>query len=118
MHITIYYAYDKDIFIYSNGLKITDEDIRTIRNYYPQVKGINIGLHDPKTFDKLICKFTADNLFRFHVEDIYRDMLEKKHKGYVDFHYWHRNDCDMPNEDVKILKQGTVELSPLTAIEF
>ena len=93
---------NKPVYIYSNGIKIT-KDIEDKISSFSNVKGINIGLHYPNTFDKIISKLKNNPLIRFHVEDIYKDSIEYKYSN-IKFKYWKRNDCEMLNEDIRILE--------------
>jgi molybdenum cofactor biosynthesis enzyme MoaA len=95
--------YNKDIYIYSNGIMITQKHLDIIKQMHPNVKGINIGLHYTNSFDKLINKFKHEPLIRFHVEDIYKELITRRYKD-INFKFWHRNDCEMNNEEIRILK--------------
>ena len=91
-----------DVYIYTNGIKINksiEEQLLT----YPNLKGISVGLHYPKTFNKLINKLRDNKLVRFHAEDIYQEQLTKEYPD-VRFKFWKRNDCEMSNEDIRILE--------------
>ena len=91
----------------------TGEEYRESYNYLilspgaapikPNLKGINVGLHYPKTFNKLINKLRDNKLVRFHAEDIYQEQLTKEYPD-VRFKFWKRNDCEMSNEDIRILE--------------
>ena len=90
-----------DVYIYTNGIKINkniEEKLKSFNN----LKGLNIGLYYPKTFNKLIGKLNDNPLVRFHAEDIYEDKL-KNEFPHSTFKFWKRNDCEMSNEDIRIL---------------
>ena len=93
----------KDVYIYSNGILLHKHYFEIIDEHYPHVKGINIGLHNPKTFDKLIHKLSNYSLIRFHVEDIHKESLTFKYPK-VNFKFWKMNECEMKNEHIRILK--------------
>ena len=90
-----------DVYIYTNGIKI-NKDIEEKLSNFKNLKGLNIGLHYPKTFNKLIGKLNNNPLVRFHVEDIYENKL-KNEFPHSTFKFWKRNDCEMSNEDIRIL---------------
>ena len=97
-------AKGKNIYIYSNGMKISMSALSNIDYHWKDVKGINIGLHDPKTYAKLIDKFEHFyHLVRFHVQDIYKQQMVNDYP-HIKFHYWKMNNCDVPNEEVIVLK--------------
>jgi molybdenum cofactor biosynthesis enzyme MoaA len=104
----LYYTISKipdsaNIYIYTNGILMTEKQLYTLKYLHSNLKGINIGLHEPQTFDKLITKWKHDELIRFHVEDIYKEKIRKRYPD-VKFKFWHRNDCEMVNEDIFILE--------------
>lgn len=90
-----------DVYIYTNGIKI-NKDIEEKLKTFPNLKGLNIGLHYPKTFNKLINKLNNNPLVRFHAEDIYYEKLTKEFPQST-FKFWKRNDCEMSEEDIRIL---------------
>lgn len=90
-----------DVYIYTNGIKI-NKDIEGKLSNFKNLKGLNIGLHYPKTFNKLIGKLNNNPLVRFHAEDIYENKL-KNEFPHSTFKFWKRNDCEMSNEDIRIL---------------
>ena len=90
-----------DVYIYTNGIKI-NKDIEEKLSNFKNLKGLNIGLHYPKTFNKLIGKLNNNPLVRFHAEDIYENKL-KNEFPHSTFKFWKRNDCEMSNEDIRIL---------------
>ena len=87
--------------IYTNGIKI-NKDIEEKLKTFHNLKGLNIGLHYPKTFNKLINKLNNNPLVRFHAEDIYYEKLTKE-VPHSTFKFWKRNDCEMSEEDIRIL---------------
>ena len=76
------------------------------------VDAINVGLHIPQTFDRIIrgvrnaCADLPMSV-RFHAEDRYRDqVLEDVYPG-LQFRYWHRDDCERDNEDHVVVSDWT-----------
>ena len=96
--------YDKNVFIYSNGLLINQELLDTILENHKNIKGLNIGLHGRSDFYTLIPRLHRSPLVRFHVEDVWKEYMEAYYPKEARFHYWHRNDCEVLNEEVFILK--------------
>ena len=92
-----------DVYIYTNGIKI-NKDIEEKLKTFPNLKGLNIGLHYPKTFNKLINKLNNNPLVRFHAEDIYSEQLMKEFP-HSKLKFWKRNDCEMSNEEIRILSE-------------
>lgn len=93
----------KDTYIYTNGIKI-NKDIEEKLASFDNLKGLNIGLHYPSTFKKLIGKLGNNPLVRFHAEDIYSEQLTKEFP-HSKFKFWKRNDCEMSNEEIRILSE-------------
>lgn len=92
----------KPTYIYTNGVLVTPGMVRGLKEVFG-VAGFNVGLHIKTSFDKIISKLRKFPEVRFHVEDIHKEYLDAKYED-IQFHYWHRNDCDVPHEDVFILK--------------
>lgn len=99
---TVEAFYDKNVYIYSNGLLITPDLLNEITSY-DNVKGLNIGLHRRSDYYTLIPRLGKNNKVRFHVEDVWKSYMEE-HFPTDNFHYWHMNDCEVLNEEVFILK--------------
>jgi len=94
------------VILYSNGIYMTEQTAKELDEN--GVHAINIGLHYPTSFDKIISnvlEFTKDtNLsIRFHVWEKYQELeLEKKFNATIK--YWVMDDCDRINEDRVVLK--------------
>lgn len=95
----------KFIVLYTNGTKMTPQIAGDLAAW--GVNAVNVGLHQPKTFDALIRK-VYDSFrglqvsVRFHLEDIYTE-IALKHAG-LSFRFWHRDDCERENEDRVVLE--------------
>lgn len=92
--------------LYTNGTHLTCMMAATLAGW--GVNALNIGVHDPKTFEHII-KNTCGSIgalplaVRFHIQDIYKDTgLETRYPG-VKFHYWAMDECDRDNEDRFVL---------------
>ena len=88
--------------LYTNGTLLNQGAIQHLRFW--QVNAINVGLHEPKSFNILIERIRKLAIespidVRFHMRDIYRPMAEKWIPLGVQFRYWKMNDCDRANED-------------------
>lgn len=98
----------KTIILYSNGHFLTFERANMLFSW--GVKYINIGLHNPADFKRLIEQCTRETGYclagklqvRFHAQDIYKEQLEKDFPN-VNFRFWKMNDCDRGNEDRIVL---------------
>lgn len=94
------------VILYSNGLFMTEQTAKELDA--AGVNAINVGLHYPKSFDKIIqnvLESTKDTKLsvRFHVWEKYRDLdLENKFNAIVK--YWVMDECDRINEDRVVLK--------------
>jgi organic radical activating enzyme len=97
---------DKNIYIYTNGILLYYNIIKKLRKY--NIKGINLGIHQhfqltqiPAYLDKAFAKRV-----RYHIEDKKVDEMKAKYNRLNDDNVraWHKNNCDMPNEDWVILK--------------
>ncbi|KKP65125.1 MAG: hypothetical protein UR61_C0032G0009 [candidate division WS6 bacterium GW2011_GWE1_34_7] len=86
---------DRKIYLYTNGYYLNDKLISDLFNL--GICGINIGIHNYENVEYFIESFIDWKLIRFHIEDIYIDKIEKQYLNR--FKFWHRNSCDMPNED-------------------
>lgn len=96
----------KRIYIYTNGMFITNNDIQILK-YIPNLKGINVGLHTKKQLNKINPLLEKELPVRFMVQDIfYSQMLElyPERLNMVNVKTWKLNDCNMPNEDWVLLK--------------
>ena len=89
--------------LYTNGIFLNENFMHELDRW--GVRAINVGLHEPRSFNRLIERIKPLVLqspinVRFHVRDIYRPMMEKWETcGGVVLRYWHMNDCDRDNED-------------------
>jgi len=103
---------DQNVYIYTNGTRVSAEEIERLLTKYPQLKGINVGLHDEYlgTWDKLINKFAHIPQVRFHFDEIYTEKVLNTYFGDVGdvkrFQFWKKNDCEMNNEDQFVLKMN------------
>lgn len=99
----------KNIFLYTNGLLIDMYDVRHLQKY--NIKSVNIGLHYSSQLAEIIY---LDSLLPVR----YSIQLEKMGVFYS-MHYprlnekntkaWKLNDCNMPNEDWVLLKEGSLQ---------
>jgi len=109
--------FNKNTFIYSNGLLITDDDIAlltALRNdrinaattMHPL--SINIGLHtldqlshiNPNLEKKLPVRFSARDIYHGQLLKMYPDRLNDKN-----LKSWVLNECNAPNEDWFLMKE-------------
>jgi len=92
--------------LYTNGILLTRKRAHLLDLW--AVNAINIGLHYPKSFHKIIRRVTDEMgdipiPVRFHVWEGYRSMdLERQHPR-VELKYWKMDDCDRENEDRVVL---------------
>ena len=93
------------IVLYTNGTLLNPFLAQSLALW--GVRAINIGLHYPKTFTRLIEKALGavkglGMSVRFHVQDIHAGFCSQ----YPDlsFRLWKMDDCDRPNEDRYILR--------------
>ena len=94
----------KDIFIYTNGLLITGEDIDMLLSYR-NIKGLNIGLHAIKQLERINRKIKMLPV-RFLARDIYIETLLKTYPEQLsrqNLKGWKLNECNRPNEDWVLL---------------
>lgn len=91
--------------IYTNGVLLNENLAKTCETI--GIMGMNVGLHHPSTFDKLIKSVTEATKntklqVRFHMQDIYQEEFTAKYPD-VQFRFWKMNDCDRNNEDRFVL---------------
>lgn len=96
-----------DIFLYTNGLLITDEDIdRLIK--IPNLKCLNIGVHtlhqlkaiNPNLEKRLPVRFMAQDINVSTLLELYPTRLNSSNlRG------WKMNECNMPNEEWRVLEK-------------
>ena len=73
------------------------------------VRYVNVGLHHPSSFDRLInsvnnaVAVVPGLQVRFHAQDIYASELQAKFPS-VNFRFWKMDDCARGNEDRIVLK--------------
>lgn len=103
--------HDKNIFIYTNGTKISDYDIWHLKRI-TNLKCINIGLHTPKQLGK-IYPIENDLTVRFMIPKKLSRMIISEYRERLRrcwIKVFEINDCNMPNEDWVLLDN---EASPL-----
>lgn len=98
-------AAGKTIILYTNGTLLTPETAAFLQHW--GVQYVNIGLHNPKSFTKLIqlaeFSFAGTNIkVRFHAQDKYADWLLPSYP-LLDFRFWEMDDCDRGNEERVVL---------------
>ena len=97
---------EKTIYMNTNGMLITDNDIELLRQY--SIKGITIGLHaimQPKQLNPRLEMFFP---VRYNVDIEYRDWFLKLWPGILteeNLRGYELNKCDMPNEDWILLDE-------------
>lgn len=101
---------DQTVVLYTNGIYLNASVAGLLAAV--GVDAINVGLHIPQTFDRIIrgvrnaCADLPMSV-RFHAEDRYRDqVLEDVYPG-LQFRYWHRDDCERDNEDHVVVSDWT-----------
>lgn len=92
--------------IYSNGLLWTAEIAKNLQTW--GIKAANIGLHYPKSFDRIInnvtdCTKDTNINVRFHVWDQYKNEMLNRYPN-ISFRFWTMNDCDRDNEERIVLQ--------------
>ncbi len=95
----------KLVILYTNGLLLNAANAALMQSL--GFSGINVGLHYPKTFDRLIAQCTEaakDTALkvRFHLQDIYEKEFTAKYPD-VSFRFWKMDDCDRDNEERFVL---------------
>lgn len=98
---------EKTIILYTNGIFL--DKIAAAMLEASGVKYINVGLHFPRSFDRLISDCTkavedTNLIVRFHAQDIYQEALTNNYpRG--NFRFWTMDDCDRGNEERVILQE-------------
>jgi len=95
-----------DIYIYTNGVLITEKDISNLE-YFDNIRCLNIGLHSINQLDNIIEDVGNKIKARFHIQDIHKDRLLSTYPNRVredNIRVWTLNDCNMPNEDWVVLE--------------
>ena len=95
----------KLVILYTNGILLTSALAVLCESI--GIAGMNIGLHYPATYDRLIKSVTEATKnttmkIRFHAQDIYEKELTTKYPN-VSFRFWKMDDCDRVNEDRFVL---------------
>ena len=96
----------KQIFIYTNGLRINNEDIKKLKKY-KNLTCLNIGLHTLRQLSSINRNIDRELPVRFMVRDInYRRILNlyPDRLNESNLKAWTLNECNMPNEDWVLLK--------------
>jgi len=94
------------VILYTNGIFLSTEYAQLLEMM--GVHAVNIGLHDPKSFKKIITNVlesTKDTKLsvRFHVWENYKDMNLEAEFPTAKFKYWTMDECDRDNEERVIL---------------
>jgi molybdenum cofactor biosynthesis enzyme MoaA len=95
------------IYLYTNGLKLQEEDFEwTLKKWF---NGINIGLHDPDSWDYQEILSEVNKIIPVRIlinEDLIPDnFVEWCKKNNVDYRAWKMNDCHV-KEDRYLIKRG------------
>lgn len=97
---------DKNLYIYTNGTKITAFDIWSLKQI-KNLKCINVGLHTPKQLGRIIhiehelpVRFMIPIGMKQKILTIYKDRLMTHN-----IKIFNLNDCDMHNEDWVLLEE-------------
>jgi hypothetical protein len=95
----------KDIYIYSNGIRIANSDIIKLHQI-TNLKGINIGLHTIDQF-RLINNMLDYLPVRYMVQNSMIDAFIKQYPNRLNAKNvkgWVLNECNLPNEDWVLLR--------------
>jgi molybdenum cofactor biosynthesis enzyme MoaA len=96
-----------DIFLYTNGLLITDEDIdRLIK--IPNLKCLNVGVHTLQQLKSINPNLEQRLPVRFMVQDINVGALLELYPTRVNLSNlrgWKMNECNMPNKEWLVLEK-------------
>ena len=100
---------EKFIVLYTNGILMDVNKAVHLEDW--GVAAINVGLHYPATFEKIIrtcqesVRYTHMSM-RYHVWEKYKELkLEEKFPN-IRFRYWTLDDCDRENEERFILRHA------------
>lgn len=99
---------DKNIYLYTNGLLINHLDIMYL-SFFGNLKGINIGLHSPHQFNRIIVKLQEHHNVRYMINEKYYQTLLDLHPDRLsknNLKSWETGQCEMPNEDWILLKES------------
>lgn len=94
-------AKGKLIILYTNGIYLSEKIATRLEGF--GINAINVGLHNPSTFENIIKKVSKNTSgknmnIRFHIWDKYEYLgLPSKYPS-CNFRYWAMNDCDRGNE--------------------
>lgn len=109
--------------LYTNGIFLSAPVMEQL--YTWGVDAINVGLHEPKSFNRLVERITDLALespisVRFHIRDIYSPMVDKwktrMASSVVSFRLWKMNDCDRDNEERVIITDWKDSEEPCPSI--
>lgn len=100
---------NKFIILYTNGILFTKKFIQ--QNDFTRINALNVGLHNPKSFKKIIeqaietVNFSGlDISLRFHLNDRYKLLKLEETFPFEVFKYWIMDDCERNNEDRFVLR--------------
>lgn len=98
-------AQDSTIILYTNGVFLNAGMAGMLEQW--GVDFVNVGLHEPKSFAKLIESVSQAVLFtklavRFHIQDIYETQITRLFPD-VPVRFWKMDDCDRANEERVVL---------------
>lgn len=94
--------------LYTNGIYLNAPVAQVLESW--NVDAVNVGLHVPQMFDKIIREVTAATKgtslkVRFHAQDIHESNgLALAHPGAV-FRFWQMDDCERVNERRVVLSE-------------
>lgn len=97
---------DKNIFLYTNGLLISKEDIEILRKFQ-NLQCVNIGIHFLKQIDRLVSgidtlpiRYCMNGALEAQYRSYYGHRLKNKN-----IKFWTMDECNAPNEDWILLNQ-------------
>lgn len=110
-HVMVSIPSELNLFLYTNGTLISFEDVLRLL-LFENIKAINIGIHSVNQIDEV--HPALDYLFniRYMIQDTKLDQYMSAHpKRFTEQNTkaWKLNDCNMPNEDWVLLKEGSVQ---------
>ncbi|TRO52228.1 radical SAM protein [Candidatus Bathyarchaeota archaeon] len=101
-----YIPEDRNVFIYTNGSLIEEEDLDILKTF-PHVKCLNITLHGVAMLDKMLPEIENRFPVRFSFQDTLEEkMVEKYGNRLGNYKLWHMNYCYVPNEDWVVLQEA------------
>lgn len=104
-HVLFKLPWFKPIYIYTNGLRISNEHLQALE-YHP-IRSFNIGLHtkgqlkavNPNIEKYFNVRFMVQDKFYDEMLQLYPERLNKDN-----LKVWKLNECEMPNEDWVLLQ--------------